>query len=880
MDETIYKIAIAAFLHDVGKFAERAAVKESDNDEIVPGFYIDKEFLNNNRDLYQPHFQGKYTHLHAVYTAAFIDHLEKILPPQFNKAEWGLDDSFINLAAKHHTPETPLQWIIAIADRVSSGFDREKFEQTYNRARDIIDYKKIRLASIFEQLSKKEIAIRDINYRYPLGAISPEGIFPGKSVTPDNNEIAEKEYRELLFEFVDGLEKIIKTGHGENIPLWFEHFDSLFMIYGSHIPAATVGQDIPDVSLYDHSKITSAIASALYLYHKETDAINIDDIKDYDKYKFLLINGEFYGIQNFIFTEGGSTGKASAKILRGRSFYVSLLTELAADMLCRDIGLPPSSIILNAAGKFTILAPNTESVMDALQRIETEVNNWLVEHFYGEASVGFASVEASCNEFVRGNFPALLEKLSKAIERKKFRKLDIERYAGVVSDYLDGFDNRLGICPFCYRRPAIEGVDVRVSKEEKVTACKICRDHIFIGENLVKNERIAVTTADADINGDKLKQPIFHNYQIAFTTGKLLELSKKNTLLKYWDISIPENGSFKKEITARFINGYVPKYTVEDESDEMIDRYLHGHKSEKKKDEIFYSVMESLPKTFYHIAKMAINKLHDTDIKSSDKKFEGVEAIGVFKADVDHLGLLFAAGLSVDRLTLSRLATMSRQMNHFFAMYLPYLLKTEKKFNDIYTVFAGGDDLFLIGPWNRAIEFAGVIYNKFREYTCNNPDITLSAGLYICKPDVPVLTLAKESENVLDASKSGGRDSITIFGETVTWEDFRDLEEIKKTLEGWKAANIVNNAMLYRFNRLLYMAECERKILDSKFRRVLRLNDLECLKWPAMLRYTVARNIGRKDKDLIEEVMKVGEWIHEYKGGFKISLWQVLYNHR
>ncbi len=65
INDNIYKIAISAFLHDIGKFAERA------NMEITP------EFLNNHTDLYQPFFDGRHTHKHAVYTAAFIEHIEK-----------------------------------------------------------------------------------------------------------------------------------------------------------------------------------------------------------------------------------------------------------------------------------------------------------------------------------------------------------------------------------------------------------------------------------------------------------------------------------------------------------------------------------------------------------------------------------------------------------------------------------------------------------------------------------------------------------------------------------------------------------------------------------------------------------------------------------
>lgn len=115
MDETVLKIAIAAFMHDIGKFA----------DEDV--FNISDQFLIDNADLYQPHYKGNYTHRHSVYTAAFIDHIEKLLPRKFNKPNWGMEDPFINLAAGHHNPQTLMQWVIAMADRISSGLGQRQF---------------------------------------------------------------------------------------------------------------------------------------------------------------------------------------------------------------------------------------------------------------------------------------------------------------------------------------------------------------------------------------------------------------------------------------------------------------------------------------------------------------------------------------------------------------------------------------------------------------------------------------------------------------------------------------------------------------------------------------------------------------------------------
>ena len=96
------KIALAAFLHDIGKFAQR-----SRGDSINPGdpaFYPSQEFINNHRTFMQPfnEKEKKYTHEHAIYTAAFIDHLEAILPDCFNDTEWGGKAWIAELAASHH----------------------------------------------------------------------------------------------------------------------------------------------------------------------------------------------------------------------------------------------------------------------------------------------------------------------------------------------------------------------------------------------------------------------------------------------------------------------------------------------------------------------------------------------------------------------------------------------------------------------------------------------------------------------------------------------------------------------------------------------------------------------------------------------------------
>ena len=99
----------------------------------------------------------------------------------------------------------------------------------------------------------------------------------------------------------------------------------------------------------------------------------------------------------------------------------------------------------------------------------------------------------------------------------------------------------------------------------------------------------------------------------------------------------------------------------------------------------------------------------------SDKPLrKGFEALGILKADVDNLGTIFSFGIK--NKTISKVASLSRQLNYFFSLYLPYLLKNNKKYKNIYTVFAGGDDLFLIGPWNIIIDFSKELNEEFRLY--------------------------------------------------------------------------------------------------------------------------------------------------------------------
>ncbi|HNW35404.1 MAG TPA: hypothetical protein PKM25_10765, partial [Candidatus Ozemobacteraceae bacterium] len=182
MDETLLKVALAGFLHDIGKFAQRAAGAAGIDGNLGMGFFPDQDFIDRHSSLYLPAFEGKYTHQHAVFTAAFLDHLQKLLPSVFERSDWGQDDAFHSLAAAHHNPTTAGQWAIAMGDRISSGFDRDSFD-TYNRcASGEESFLKTRLMSIFEGLvlseKKMPTSADEFHYRLPLKKLDPTSAFP------------------------------------------------------------------------------------------------------------------------------------------------------------------------------------------------------------------------------------------------------------------------------------------------------------------------------------------------------------------------------------------------------------------------------------------------------------------------------------------------------------------------------------------------------------------------------------------------------------------------------------------------------------------------------------------------------------------------------
>jgi CRISPR-associated protein Csm1 len=922
------RVALAAYLHDLGKFAERARIPEAR--EIVDN-------KNNTRvevekQNYCPNFNGRYTHIHAAYTAIGFDLLEQHLPALVGAdmnpfAPWqdrNADDSLINAAARHHKPDTFLQWIIATADRLASGFEREEFDE-YNRAADEEPGRKLNHYTTRQWTLLERIRLEDRtetqDWRYRLKPLSPDAIFPVPAIGyEDGGETqAKAEYLALWEGFRKGLERIPEK-HRESLPLWLDHFDSLWLAYTQAIPSATAGiggKVRPEVSLYDHSKTTAALAVALWRYHDDQrhDSTEIreqlraqwdreretfeEPRRAWEEQKFLLVQGDLFGIQDFIFATGGETQKRAAKLLRGRSFYVSLLTELAALRILESLGLPATSQVVNAAGKFLIVAPNTPETLATLDAVRAEFDGWFLKHSFGQSGIGIACLPACCDDFRAGRegepspFRGLMKRLFETLETAKLRRFGLcgEAPAPAVFDgFLERF--REGECKIDGRSPA-------EVKEGGVWLSRLAADQIDIGHWLANRDRLLVTSERVKplYEGQSLNQlrlDVF-GFHLLFTateeeTGRFGQEAKTGNLRRAWDFSLPESASdaLWHGYARRHINAYVPRFRVVDLDEAALGKY-DGLDPEDRDNE-----REDLVKTLNHLAR---------DDRRPDPerpgRWIGAEALMTLKGDVDNLGMIFQKGL--ERPTFAKMAALSRQMNAFFAVYLPWLCA--KDYPDTYTVFAGGDDFFLIGPWHSVIRLAQEMKTGFARYVAGNPDIHFSAGLSMTKPGLPIRQLADLAEDALDEAKAHNpkranpapKNAVSAFGHSVTWKEFDALMARERGLARIADECGLSTGYLYGLLRYIDMADKVKAYREAIKQGKTPKIGIENALWPSHFAYRTRRLVETRFNDtedpkqreaqrcalqaeLATEIAEGG--IREHGAAYKIALFTYLYQQR
>jgi len=693
MDKYRYRVllALGGLFHDVGKLLDRAGEKA----EGKEGF----------------------GYAHAELSYKFIERVlkNKLSPDDYQKV---LDSAF------HHKPKNQEQKLYQVAD-INSSKERSQEQE------DISDKAIKRLKPIFLGLEVDFFNSQlDKEYYIELNKLelTKDVLFPKEGTPVDK-------YADILKAFESELKKVDFS----DLHKAFLKVYHLFYKYCWCVPASTYDRErgtrhYPDISLFDHSRMVSAIACALST----------------NKERFLLVDGDISGIQEFLFSL--TNIKGVAKRLRGRSFFLSVLPHLVARALLKELEYPLCNLIYAGGGKFLALFGYEEGIEDKLRGFAKRVEEALIREFGGKLGFVLSWVDTREEGLSGEGFRETMKRLHERISLQKKRKFSLTMEVFEELAYGQGD----GMCPSCMWGMVEEGKEV----------CKWCEVFLELGNALTKAKYIAFDT---------------------------------HMWLNRWGF---------------YLEGIGGVYLLEEPEEDLEEVYLINHTDflEKGADGFLFFA-NYVPK----------NEEGSTlDFESLSEKAKGDKKIAFARGDVDFLGLIFQ---SIKEYSLSRLATLSRSLDLFFSGYLNEFLKG----SDIYTLYAGGDDFFLIGPWDQLVEKILELKVDFDKYTAYNPLLNFSVGFHIDRPEVPVRfagefaeveekSVKREKTRIIsEGEKSEGLPHFSILNEILTQEELKDGINNSKKLEQFIKEGYIGRSTFYRIYTLMKYFRENRKEKWWKF---------------------------------------------------------------
>jgi CRISPR-associated protein Csm1 len=732
---------------------------------------------------------------HARWSASFFS---QYVPSQWREAGW--------LALTHHAPkEDPLSRVVQEADHLAASFDRTK-RPTDERG----DISRDRLEALCEQIvlprqgrSTREPGRSFAHALQPLG-LRREAVFPGER-WPEGS--LQHEYGGLWDAFTADAGRLGRAHEGrpDTFDAYVTTLLGLLERYTWCVPSATY-RDYPNIPLYDHLKVTAAVAVCLHATDWVTDG----------GCRFLFVEGDLGGIQAFLYESAApsQTQEGTAQRLRGKSFFLDLAMRTLAERLRRDLELPTCNILWCSGGHFALLAPDTSAVREAVARFREVADRWCWEEFLGDVGVAVAAIPATDADLA--DVRALLERAGRGLTEEKHR-----RFATRLRDsrfWTLPLKNE--VCRACGR-----DVDKRTDftpeaeAEDAQKKCPRCREFEAYGQRLPRTGALGLVPyqeGEEDTAG-------FPTLGLAWrllgegdnapeTTSLVLALGGvRNRELRFLPQRILPSSGY----------GVTPYSTI---------LPMDGPR----------------PRTFDRMAECA----------------RGAPFLGVLRMDVDNLGAVFALGVPAAERSLSKLAALSRIFDWFFRGWVPVLAAE----HDAYVTYSGGDDLFLVGPWDRMVHVALEIEEDFRAFGCGNTDLTLSGGLALVKGRFPIGRAAERSEDLLNgiAKRPRGtlpedcdKASLAVFNRKVPWPVMRRVWTLAEDvlIPAFEEGKRIRRSALHHWLRL------HRQYFEGSAEGVPSPGAQAA--WFAKLLYGIIRNVPdtRLAMTLQQDLASLSHWI-------------------
>ena len=608
MSYTITDITIAGLLHDIGKIVYRSGA-----------------FGN--------HSQLGYDFLKSVNLN--IPNVETILDCIRYHHGGALKNA--RLEKKHPA------YIVYEADNIASGMERRVEEGSDQKG--FSPY--LSLQSVFNLIN----GITVNKTGFPVRTMEKASVFP---------ELIDQQMGMSNGGDYAGLKALI-FHHFKEMNYYFETPNILLELLestSSYVPSSTNLAEVPDISLYDHSKMTAALSAAMFAVFEEKGvesykaACMTDNQKTRDEQLFLLVSGDFSGIQEFIYT---ISGKGAMKSLRGRSFFLEIMTENIIDELLNLFRLSRTNLIYSGGGHFYVLLPNLGEAASKIAAFKGQINRQLNELFGISLYLELQSISCSANDL--GN--DLVQKHKKHNRTGKlFSDVNLKLIHGKYKRYTPDMLGALFDPDSSVNQYLSEGRECGVCKTssaslhpfkeiENTLVCGVCQGLYDLGDRLVR-----------------LDNP--RKWQEYFVVLKPAE--KKEGLL---------------------LAGYHNSYHMAFESIEEIQQGYRQHPEQYAR---IYAINNyalgvqyatHIWAGIYNVKNSAGGLAEFSEIANAST---GISRIGVLRADVDNLGETFIHGFEhigdenpYQYTTLSRYATLSRTMDQFLKKQLTIWENVRKK---------------------------------------------------------------------------------------------------------------------------------------------------------------------------------------------------------
>jgi len=141
------------------------------------------------------------------------------------------------------------------------------------------------------------------------------------------------------------------------------------------------------------------------------------------------------------------------------------------------------------------------------------------------------------------------------------------------------------------------------------------------------------------------------------------------------------------------------------------------------------------------------------------------------------------------------------------------------------------------------------IYGDFREFTCKNPNITLSGGIALTREKYPIHRSAEMAGSAEEQAKSlPDKDSFSFLGKAVKWSDFNELNKMKDNIVDIR--EITNSSAVIDRLRRIYATYWEEKqrLLELEIDEKSREEMIAYNKWRWRMVYSMTRLAKKESK--------------------------------